>query len=77
MNIYMNIQTHLYKLICVRRIYPRLVFSVFYSLCGTFIFWFYKTQKKISIPKNILILNTQCCKTEKQTVIRVDSYNKL
>ena len=41
--------------------------------CVLLIMWdFYllvlQNSKKISIPKNILILNTQCCKTEKQTV---------
>ena len=55
----MNIKTHIYKFTCIwlcthvyihnhTDIYHQLVFSILYSLCGTFLFWFFKTHEKIS-----------------------------
>ena len=32
-----------------------------YSLCGAFLFWFYKTQEKLSNSKAIFILSAQGC----------------
>ena len=55
----MNIKTHIYKFTCISLcthvyihnhtdIYHQLVFSTLCSLCGTFLFWFFKTHEKIS-----------------------------
>ena len=66
--IYMNMQAHKYKFICISlsthvyiqnhtHICHQLVFSVIYSLSATFLFWFFKIHEKISTPKAIFILN--------------------
>ena len=41
--------------------YHQVVFNVLYSLCGSFLFWFFKSHDRISSSNSIFILNTLCC----------------
>ena len=83
----MNIQTHIYKFICILLCTHVYIHNHTYThqvgiqhvllVMWAFLFWFYRTQEKFSSSKAIFILNTQCCNTKLPIQMTATKYKKL